>query len=76
MALGMSLKDLNEKMQLKRNNLMEAARYLFVEKGIANTSIDAIVRHANVAKGTFYLYFHNHMRFLWHKGKLLKIFPC
>ena len=56
---GMLLKDLSEKMQIKRNGLLEAARYLFIEKGIYNTSIDAIVKHANVAKGTFYLYFKN-----------------
>lgn len=51
------IKDISEKMQLKRKNLLEAAHYLFIERGIANTSIDAIVQHANVAKGTFYLYF-------------------
>jgi AcrR family transcriptional regulator len=53
------IKDISEKMQMKRNNLIKAARYLFMEKGVSNTSIDAIVKHANVAKGTFYLYFHD-----------------
>lgn len=53
------LKELSLKMQLKRNNLLAAARYLFIEQGIHNTSIDAIVKQANVAKGTFYLYFKN-----------------
>ncbi|SDN80826.1 TetR/AcrR family transcriptional regulator [Acetanaerobacterium elongatum] len=51
------IRDLNEKMLYKRTSLIEAARYLFVEQGIQNTSIDAIVKRANVAKGTFYLYF-------------------
>lgn len=41
----------------KKNNLIEAAYGLFVEKGTAKTSIDEIARCANVAKGTFYLYF-------------------
>ena len=51
------VRELSEKMQRKRLSLLEAARYLFIEKGIENTSIDAIVQRANVAKGTFYLYF-------------------
>lgn len=53
------LRELSEKMQLKRKSLLDAAKYLFMENGINNTSIDAIVQHANVAKGTFYLYFQN-----------------
>lgn len=53
------IKDISEKMKMKRNNLLKAARYLFMENGVSNTSIDAIVKHANVAKGTFYLYFHD-----------------
>jgi AcrR family transcriptional regulator len=36
---------------------LDAAQRLFVEKGIAATSIDDIVGAAEVAKGTFYLYF-------------------
>lgn len=52
-------RELSAKMQQKRTSLLEAARYLFIENGIQNTSIDAIVQRANVAKGTFYLYFHD-----------------
>ena len=37
--------------------LMEAAQRLFIDKGIAATSIDDIAAGAQVAKGTFYLYF-------------------
>ncbi|MDP9603585.1 TetR/AcrR family transcriptional regulator [Variovorax sp. NFACC27] len=37
--------------------LMDAAERLFIEKGIATTSIDEIAAGAQVAKGTFYLYF-------------------
>lgn len=37
--------------------LMDAAERLFVAKGIAATSIDEIAAGAEVAKGTFYLYF-------------------
>jgi AcrR family transcriptional regulator len=76
----MLLKDISEKMQLKRNNLLKAARYLFIERGISNTSIDAIVQHANVAKGTFYLYFQdkedilNEIVFDINRAILLKAF--
>lgn len=41
----------------KRNKLIEAAYSLFSEKGVSKTSIDDIAKRANVAKGTFYLYF-------------------
>jgi AcrR family transcriptional regulator len=36
---------------------MDAAEALFLEKGFAFTSVDEIVRAADVAKGTFYLHF-------------------
>lgn len=41
----------------KKNAIIKSAFELFVEKGIAKTSIDDIVKGANMAKGTFYLYF-------------------
>ncbi|MFR8002431.1 MAG: TetR/AcrR family transcriptional regulator [Hydrogeniiclostridium sp.] len=41
----------------KKANLLQAAYTCFLEKGIHKTSIDDIVARANVAKGTFYLYF-------------------
>lgn len=42
----------------KRNKILEAAYELFSSKGI-NTAIDEVVKKAGVAKGTFYLYFHD-----------------
>lgn len=36
---------------------MDAAEQLFLARGIAATSVDAIVAGADVAKGTFYLHF-------------------
>lgn len=48
-------KDLGEKDKEKR--LLQTAFQLFTEKGIKDTSIQEIVDNANVAKGTFYLYF-------------------
>lgn len=41
----------------KENRLLETAFKLFTQKGIKSTSIQEIVDNANVAKGTFYLYF-------------------
>lgn len=43
----------------KRLLLLDAAKDCFLNKGIDNTTIDDIVNKAEVAKGTFYLYFHN-----------------
>lgn len=43
--------------ELRREELLDAAQRLFVDKGIGATSIDDIVGAAQVAKGTFYLYF-------------------
>ncbi|MBN9044517.1 MAG: TetR/AcrR family transcriptional regulator [Rhizobiales bacterium] len=43
--------------EIRRDELMTAAEELFLEKGFAAASVDEIVRRADVAKGTFYLYF-------------------
>jgi AcrR family transcriptional regulator len=44
---------------LRLAGLLDAAAALFVEKGIAATSIEDIAERAGVAKGTFYHYFHD-----------------
>lgn len=41
----------------KRQTIMDAAYRCFLRNGVQKTSIDEIVQEANVAKGTFYLYF-------------------
>ena len=41
----------------KESRLLDTAFKLFTQKGIKDTSIQDIVDNANVAKGTFYLYF-------------------
>ncbi|MDO5603188.1 MAG: TetR/AcrR family transcriptional regulator [Oscillospiraceae bacterium] len=43
--------------EAKKKNLLEAAYALFLLKGTGKTSVSDIVDRANVAKGTFYLYF-------------------
>ena len=46
-----------EKKINKEKRLLEEAFKLFTSKGIISTSVQDIVDKANVAKGTFYLYF-------------------
>lgn len=41
----------------KREDIIEAAIELFTEKGLEKTKIADIVKQANIAQGTFYLYF-------------------
>lgn len=46
----------SENKKLKRNRLYDAAFELFSRKGVNETVVDEIVKHAGIAKGTFYLY--------------------
>jgi len=41
-----------------RRGVLSAAKQLFDRKGYRDTTIDDITRKANIAHGTFYLYFH------------------
>lgn len=41
----------------KRNNLLDSALSLFIDKGINDTSIQDIANNAGLGKGTFYSYF-------------------
>lgn len=41
----------------RRDDLLNAARRLFLDQGFAATSVDQITKAAGVAKGTYYLYF-------------------
>ena len=43
----------------RRADLMDAAVKLFIEKGVAPTTIEQITAGARVAKGTFYLHFNS-----------------
>ena len=59
----------------KRQSLLAAAYGLFTEKGVAKTSVDEIVRRANVAKGTFYLYFQDKDQLLQQLGNRTIVQP-
>ncbi len=43
----------------RRRDILEAARSVFEEHGLAHASMDRIAEHAELAKGTLYLYFRN-----------------
>ncbi|MBI1744569.1 TetR/AcrR family transcriptional regulator [Candidatus Acetothermia bacterium] len=43
--------------ETRREQLLEAAIKVFARHGYRSTSIDDIIKEANVARGTFYLYF-------------------
>ena len=43
--------------EIRQQEIIQAARALFLSQGYENTSIDDIVRRVNVAKGLFYYYF-------------------
>ncbi len=43
--------------EVRRNELMDAAEQLFVEKGYEHTSASDIIRRVDIAQGTFYYYF-------------------
>lgn len=49
----------DEARNLRKNNLLKAAKEIFFENGYKNTSIKDITDRANVSIGTFYLYFEN-----------------
>ena len=46
-----------EKKKLKKDALMNSAFLLFTQKGLSETTVLDITKKANMAKGTFYLYF-------------------
>jgi AcrR family transcriptional regulator len=43
--------------QFNRNNILETAKKLFHEKGLTNTTMDDIAKHADYSKSTIYVYF-------------------
>lgn len=44
-------------MNAKKRKVLESSLVLFTQKGFQNTSIQDIIKHANISKGTFYNYF-------------------
>jgi AcrR family transcriptional regulator len=51
--------------EVRREELMDAAERLFLNKGVAATSVDEIVAAADVAKGTFYIHFESKEQLLF-----------
>ena len=55
----MARRTLKQQKEQKQGDLLSSAYQCFLTKGFAKTTIDDIVNRAKVAKGTFYLYFHD-----------------
>lgn len=53
----MNYSKVEENKQIKRDKLLSSAYTLFIKKGLHETTINDITNYADVAKGTFYLYF-------------------
>lgn len=54
--IAMPIKSDTEK-QMQKKYLLEIGKVLLLQYGIKKTTVDDIVNEANIAKGTFYLYF-------------------
>lgn len=52
-----ALKPRTKPAEVRRDDILRAATSLFIAKGVTTTTIDEIATRAEVAKGTFYLYF-------------------
>jgi AcrR family transcriptional regulator len=48
-----------QEFQLRRQEILNAARSLFIEKGLRNTTLDEIAEQSAFGKGTIYNYFAN-----------------
>jgi len=53
----MTLKRIVKDPDVRRMEIMVSAKKLFERKGYTNTSVEAIIKDAGIAKGTFYYYF-------------------
>jgi AcrR family transcriptional regulator len=45
--------------ELRRNQILDAAKHIFAEKGLSLATMDDVATHAQLGKGTLYLYFKN-----------------
>ncbi len=57
-----------EKAQLTKEKIINAAEVLLNNKSFDEISVDDIVKYANVAKGTFYIYFKKKEHVIYEKG--------
>ncbi len=52
--------------EFNRNNILEAAKVLFFEQGVAKTTVDDIAKSADCSKATMYVYFKNKDDIYYH----------
>lgn len=53
---------MSHKSERTKKNIKECSKKLFIKQGFNQTSVRQIVHMANVAKGTFYLYYETKMQ--------------
>ncbi|MDP1604258.1 MAG: TetR/AcrR family transcriptional regulator [Legionella sp.] len=53
----MTIKRIVKNPEIRKAEIIQVAKDLFEKKGYAHTSIEAIIKEAQIAKGTFYYYF-------------------
>ncbi len=51
------MSDADQKKDQRRREILEAAKETFAERGFHQSSINHIIKRADIARGTFYLYF-------------------
>lgn len=54
---NINMKRIVKKPDVRRLEIMNAAEELFANEGYAKTTVESIIKKANIAKGTFYYYF-------------------
>lgn len=54
-----------KKAEATKRSILKAAGELFMEKSVSKVSVNAIVKKAGVAKGTFYLYYDSKDDLVW-----------
>ena len=57
--MGAAEESAEERRLQRRRQILDAAKVVFAELGYHNASINEIISRANIARGTFYLYFSN-----------------
>src|SRR5262245_8068142 len=55
--IKVAMKELTPRARAKREQILQAARTLFLERGFSGTSTDALAAMAGVSKETLYIYF-------------------
>jgi AcrR family transcriptional regulator len=53
----MIMRNKDRRSEFNRGNILDAAKRLFADKGVAQTTVDDVAREADYSKSTLYAYF-------------------